>query len=82
VTRRVVVSDDVPGTILRLAESDETDLIAISTRGRGAIARAATGSVADRILRDAPVSAMVTHPMVKARVIAKLAATEYQPAPV
>jgi nucleotide-binding universal stress UspA family protein len=69
VTRRVVVSEDVPGTILDLAVSDEADIIAIATRGRGAIARAASGSVADRIMREATVSAMVTHPMARAKVV-------------
>lgn len=62
VCRQVVVSDDVAGSILRAAESSEADLIAIATRGRGAIARVASGSVANQILRDASVSAMVVHP--------------------
>lgn len=63
VTRRIVVADDVSAAILRHAESDEADLIAISTRGRGAIKRVTSGSVADRILREAQVSAMVLHPV-------------------
>jgi nucleotide-binding universal stress UspA family protein len=62
VTRRVVIADDVASTILRYAEIEESDLIAIATRGRGAIARARSGSVADVVMREAPVSAMVVHP--------------------
>lgn len=65
VTRRVVVSDDVPGAILRFAETDEVDVIAIATRGRGAIARATSGSVADSVMRGAPVSTMVLHPVLR-----------------
>ncbi|MEO8192633.1 MAG: universal stress protein [Gemmatimonadales bacterium] len=65
VTRRIVVSDDVPGTILSIAETDEADLIAIATRGRGAIARATSGSVSDRVMREAIVSAMVLHPIAR-----------------
>jgi nucleotide-binding universal stress UspA family protein len=63
VIRRVVISDDVPGSILSAAEGMEADLIAIATRGRGAIARATSGSVADRVVRESPVSTMVIHPM-------------------
>ncbi len=66
VSRRVVVSDDVAGTILQVAECEEADLIAIATRGRGAFARAAAGSVSDRVMREAPVSALVVHPIERA----------------
>jgi nucleotide-binding universal stress UspA family protein len=62
VTRRVIVADDVAGTILAAADSMEADLVAIATRGRGAIARVASGSVADRVVRESPVSTMVIHP--------------------
>ena len=62
VTRRVVISDDVVETILSAAKVMETDLIAIATRGRGTLARATTGSVADRVMREAPISTMVIHP--------------------
>lgn len=80
VSRRVVISDDVPGTLLRLAETEETDLIAISTRGRGAIARAASGSVADRLMREAIMSVMVTHPVSRVST-AEVAAFQMQSAP-
>ena len=65
VMRRVIVADDAAQAILAAAESMEADLIAIATRGRGAIARATTGSVADRVLRVSPVSTMVIHPVLQ-----------------
>lgn len=65
VTRRhIVISDDVASAILDRAEMDDSDLVAIATRGLGAIARARSGSVADRVMRESPVSAMVVHPVV------------------
>jgi nucleotide-binding universal stress UspA family protein len=66
VTRRIVIATDIPGTILETAEGIEADLIAIATRGRGAVARATAGSVSDRIMREAPISTMVVHPMATA----------------
>ena len=63
VTRRVIVADDVAATILSAAESMEADLVAIATHGRGAIARVTNGSVADRVVRESPVSTMVIHPV-------------------
>jgi nucleotide-binding universal stress UspA family protein len=60
--QRVVVSDDVPGTILHLADTEEADLIAIATRGRNALARATSGSVADRVMRESITSVLVLHP--------------------
>ena len=62
VTRRVVIATDIAGTILETADGFEADLIAIATRGRGAFARATAGSVSDRVMREAPVSAMIIHP--------------------
>lgn len=62
VTRRVVVSDDVPATIMQMADTGEVDLIAIATRGRNAFARATGGSVADHIMRESITSVMVLHP--------------------
>lgn len=66
VTRRVVIATDIPGTILETAEALEADLIAVATRGRGALARATAGSVSDRVMREAPISTMVVHPAVVA----------------
>ena len=65
VSRKVVISRDVPGAILAAADNTEADLIAIATHGRGAITRARVGSVADRVVREASVSTMVLHPMLK-----------------
>jgi nucleotide-binding universal stress UspA family protein len=61
--RHVVIADDIASAILERAEMDDSDLIAIATRGLGAIARARSGSVADRVMRESPVSAMVVHPV-------------------
>lgn len=72
VTRRVIVADDAASAILSAADSMEADLVAIATRGRGAIARATSGSVAERILRESPVSTMVIHPV--------LSIQDFQPA--
>lgn len=62
VERRVVISSDVASAILNVAEADETDLIAIATRGRGGLKRAMQGSVSDGILRQTIVSTLVIHP--------------------
>ena len=62
VVRRVVISSDVESALLATAETDETDLIAIATRGRGGLKRATQGSVSDGILRQSIVSTMVIHP--------------------
>ena len=62
VARRVIVAKDVAGAILHLAETAETDLIAIATRGRNAVARATGGSVADVLMRESPTSVLVVHP--------------------
>lgn len=40
--------------VLRIATEEAADLIAIGTHGRGGIARALLGSVADRVIRLAP----------------------------
>jgi nucleotide-binding universal stress UspA family protein len=62
VARFVVVAKDVAKAILHLAETSETDLIAIATRGRNAVARATSGSVADVVMREAATSVLVIHP--------------------
>jgi nucleotide-binding universal stress UspA family protein len=75
VNRRIVIADDVAATILHYANVEESDLIAIATRGLGAIARARSGSVSDRVMREAPISTMVVHP-VMARVVDQIAKPE------
>ncbi|MEO8575787.1 MAG: universal stress protein [Gemmatimonadales bacterium] len=62
VKRRVVISDDIAGSILSMAAAEEADLIAIATRGRGSLARATNGSVSDRVMREAQISTLVVHP--------------------
>ena len=59
---KVLIADDVAGAILQTTESHEIDLIAIATHGRGALARVATGSVADRLMRESAISTLVVHP--------------------
>jgi nucleotide-binding universal stress UspA family protein len=58
----VVIAADVPKAILGFAETHDADLIAIATHGRGGIARALTGSVADRVMTEGSISALVLHP--------------------
>jgi len=49
-----VVTEGHPGTsILGVAEAERTDLIAMSTHGRGGASRLLLGSVADKVLRGA-----------------------------
>lgn len=63
ISSKVVISSDVAGAILEAASADEADLVAIATHGRGAIARARSGSVSDRVMRESAVSTLVVHPM-------------------
>jgi nucleotide-binding universal stress UspA family protein len=58
----VVVAVDVPAAILGFAETHDADLIAIATHGRGGISRAMIGSVADRVLSEGGISALILHP--------------------
>jgi nucleotide-binding universal stress UspA family protein len=58
----VVVAADVPAAILSFAEMHDADLIAIATHGRGGISRAMIGSVADRVLSEGGISALILHP--------------------
>ena len=50
VSTEVVVNDRAADAILERAHSDGADVIALSTRGRGA-SRLLVGSVADKVLR-------------------------------
>ncbi len=65
----VVVADDIPRAIAGFAEASDEDLIAIATHGRGMMARAIAGSVADRVMSEGMLSMLVVHP-------AELAVTE------
>lgn len=48
-----ILEGDVATEILRLAESEEANLIAMSTHGRSGFSRIALGSVAERVLQKA-----------------------------
>jgi nucleotide-binding universal stress UspA family protein len=63
----VVVADDVPAAIMGFAQANDGDLIAIATHGRGGIARAIIGSVADRVMSEGVLSALVIHPAEEAK---------------
>ncbi len=52
----------ISDALCRYAEELDTALIVLSTHGRGGIARAWLGSVADRLLRQAPVPTLIVHP--------------------
>jgi len=64
VIRRVMISSDIASTILQVATDHEVDVVALATRGRGAIRRAAGGSVSDVVMRESTVSTLVVHPPV------------------
>jgi len=58
----VVVAEDIPSAIIGFAQANDGDLIAIATHGRGGIARAVLGSVADRVMSEGVLSVLVIHP--------------------
>ena len=62
VRSKVLIAADVPSAILEYAESREADLIAIATHGRGGLARAMVGSVADRLVTGGMISVLAVHP--------------------
>ncbi|HXE71060.1 MAG TPA: universal stress protein [Candidatus Nitrosotenuis sp.] len=53
---------DPAQAILDFAERQPVDLIVLSSRGRSGIPRWLFGSVAERVVRHAPVPVMVVHP--------------------
>jgi len=57
----VVVADRVANQLLELAKEKNADLIAMTTRGRGA-SRLVVGSVADKVLRASHLPLLVLHP--------------------
>lgn len=58
----VIASGDPGEQILAVAAEHDVDLIVMSSHGRGAIGRFVSGSVADRIVRHAPIPVMVIGP--------------------
>ncbi len=61
-TVRVEAARHVARAILDYAEEVDADLIALATHGRGAAARVVLGSVADKILRGAPMPVLTFRP--------------------
>jgi nucleotide-binding universal stress UspA family protein len=55
----VVTANNVADAILRTAESDRSDVVAIGTRGHGGATRLILGSVADKVIRGSPVPVLV-----------------------
>ena len=55
----LVVEDEAGYAILQAAAQQAPDLIIMSTHGRGALGRAIWGSIADRVLRSAPVPVLL-----------------------
>jgi nucleotide-binding universal stress UspA family protein len=68
---RVVISSDPAMSILDVAREIEADAITLATRGRGALRRAASGSVSDRVMRESEVSTIVLHPEMESGVPAE-----------
>ena len=58
----VVAEGDPTEQILAAAHQHHADLVVMSSRGRGAIGRFASGSVADRVVRHAPLPVCVVGP--------------------
>ena len=70
VATRVVVHPQAAVGILETAVAERADLVALATRGRGAVPRLVLGSVADKVVRGAETSVLVLRP------------TDVEPAPV
>jgi len=58
----VIMESDPGRTILQAAASHAVDMIAMSTRGRGGVARLMMGSVTDRVIRGAEHPVLVVGP--------------------
>ena len=66
VNTRLVKSASVAGAILDFAEAHHVDLIAMATHGRGGVARALLGSVADAVVRGSRLPTMLFPPALTA----------------
>jgi nucleotide-binding universal stress UspA family protein len=58
----VVAEGDPAGQIMATADTQKADMIVMSSHGRGAIGRFVSGSVADRVVRHAPLPVMIVGP--------------------
>lgn len=58
----VVVEENPATGILQFAERTGSDLIALSTHGRGGVSRLVLGSVTDKVVRGAQIPTLVYHP--------------------
>ncbi len=59
---RVVAGRDVSEAILETAASEDSDLMVLGTRGHQGIERMLLGSVAERVLRNAPCPVLTVNP--------------------
>jgi nucleotide-binding universal stress UspA family protein len=62
VETQVVRAQDVPAGLLGALKRSEAGLLVMSTQGRGGVARLILGSVANRMIRSAPVPVLVVPP--------------------
>jgi nucleotide-binding universal stress UspA family protein len=62
VTTAVVEALSPAGALLDYAKKNAIDLIVVATHGRGAIAQVLLGSVAEKLIRSAPVPVLTVRP--------------------
>lgn len=62
VETQVCVTHDAPSTIRQAAVQHASDVIAMTTHGRGGFSRLLLGSVAVQVLRDSPVPVLLSRP--------------------
>lgn len=62
VETQVCVTHDAPSTIQQAALQHASDVIAMTTHGRGGLSRLLLGSVAVQVLRDSPVPVLLSQP--------------------
>lgn len=65
VQTRVLVGRSAAAAILEEAQTHRSDLIALATHGRGAVARMLLGSVTDKVVRGANLPLLVFRPLVR-----------------
>jgi nucleotide-binding universal stress UspA family protein len=61
-TGHIVTEREPAAGILHFAEQSGTDLIAMSTHGRGGVSRLVLGSVTDKVIRGTQIPILVYHP--------------------